>query len=477
MPFAKLPILTKLNRSTSGESNIQSLQDFKNGVLIPDDSGGYISKKRAGIRRFANIGTNERIDGIYWWALRRSLIVVSNGNVYAITDQQGNFRQIPGVKLEIGRNVSFAEAAINGVVHLFMANSGSISYTDGISFVNEITDAEAPTNCNHIAFIDYYLVAINEDGGQFFYSEIGNPLSWSALDFVTAESDFDNSVAMIVRNRNVILFGERTIEYWRNDGTTPFSRRGDIQKSRGTLSPDSVVDTNYGVFFLSNTREVFRMDNIGNYTKVSQPIENILNSIEDVTDVVASNHFYGLQGFYVMKFRSSNRTFAYDYINDYWCEWTHWNNSVQEDYLGSHFSTANEWNLDFVGSDNGFIYTSSFDNPMDLDNHIRWSVLTGHIDHGERSLRKKTRSIDITITGDHTLSEQRQPNLMFRRRRNNDKWSNIFNIEFGSKGDDRLFKKVYMPAHYRSMQYEFFVTDDLDFEIIDISEDYIILGD
>jgi hypothetical protein len=72
-----------------------------------------------------------------------------------------------------------------------------------------------------VAFIDGYFV-LAFDNGEWFVSEIDQGSSIDPLSFARTEAKPDGLVRVSVRNRDVILCGPASTEFWQNTGATDF---------------------------------------------------------------------------------------------------------------------------------------------------------------------------------------------------------------------------------------------------------------
>lgn len=475
MPHAELPFNTKPYQNVDGLSNTIAGERYVNGILVPKDTGGFISKRRPGLLLFKDIGSGSAIDGVYWWAKRGFLVVVSGGTVYKITDTDGTLVSIGGVSLQTGVRVTFAEASYAGVDYLFMCNGTQIAYTNGTAAAAFLSDGDAPTNCTFVAFIDQYLVANDTSNDKFYYSAVGDPFSWSNLDFATAESNFDKSTLILVKNRNIIIFGESSIEFWYNDGTTPFSRRNDIFVNEGTFAAYSAVDTSVGIFFLNNNREVMVLSPTGAVKKVSGPYDKTIQGLSETDDAIGDNYIVGGKGFYVLTFPSAEKTYVYDYVNDYWSEWAYWVSSDFARYLGNNYTYAAGWNLHIVGDYNDDkLYTSSFDYYDDNGTLMKWLRLTGNVDHGNIGRKKMNVRTTFRVKSGHSVTD---PVFMYRRNADKRGWSNQHEIPAQNTGEEYPEPKLYRQGHYNMMQHELSCTDAIDIELVGVVEHYRMLDD
>ena len=476
MPLAEIPFNSKPYQNVSGVSNTLAGERYVNGILVPRDSGGFIGKRRPGLTLFKDIGSSAAIDGVYWWAKRGILIVVSGGNVYKITDDSGTLVSLGGVSLQSGTRVIFAEASYSGVDYIFMCNGSQIAYTNGTAAPAFISDADAPTNCTFVSFIDQYLVANDTSNDKFYYSEVGNPFSWSNLDFATAESNFDKSTLLLIKNRNIIIFGESSIEFWYNDGVTPFSRRNDIFVNEGTFAAYSAVDTSRGIFFLNNNREVMLLSSTGSVQKVSTPFDATIQGLSETDDAFGDDYIVGGKGFYVLTFPTAEKTYVYDYINDYWAEWAYWSGSDFARYLGNSYTYAAEWNLHIVGDYNDDkVYTWSFDSYQDNGTLMKWLRVTGNVDHGAIGQRKMNIRTTFRIKSGHSISGSAMPYYMYRRNADLRGWSNEHLIPAQRIGNAYPEAKLFRQGHYNMMQHELSCTDNIDIEVVQAMEEFEIL--
>jgi len=479
MPVSELPINSKPYQDVSGISNTVAAESYINGIMVPRDKGGYILKRRPGLLEFKEIASSSPIDGMHWWASRSILVVVSGGSIYKITDSSGTLVSLGGVSLSTGTRVTFAEASSSGTDYLFMCNGGQIAYTEGTTAPAFLSDPDAPTNCTHLSFIDQYLVANDTNNDKFYYSAVGDPFSWSNLDFATAESSFDISKALMVKDRNIVIFGESSVEFWYNDGVTPFRRRNDIFINDGTFAAYSAVDTPKGIFFLNNNREIKLITRSGQLveTPISETIASNLQDLTATDNAIADHYVVGGKGFYVITFPTDAKTWVYDYKNDYWAEWAYWESSDFARYRGNNYAYAAGWNKHLVGDYNDDkIYESSFDYYDDDGTLMKWLRRTGFVDHGASLVRKRCDKITFRIKSGHTITGNAMPYYMYRRNNDYRGWSNEHQIPAQKLGFNYPLAKVYRQGIYNIMQHELSCTDAIDVEIVEAQEEYEVLS-
>jgi hypothetical protein len=84
-----------------------------------------------------------------------------------------------------------------------------------------------PFAADTCTFMDGRFIIQKHTLGQFGWSP-PTTARWDALDFATAESDPDNLVRVMADSGILLLFGDRTTEFWGDSGAAdqPFSRIG-----------------------------------------------------------------------------------------------------------------------------------------------------------------------------------------------------------------------------------------------------------
>ena len=225
---------------------------------------GYIDElgntnKRPGLSSYIKLGSFKTVDGGYWWDGTGVALFNSDGSIYKVSDSNGTVANITntGDKIESSGRATFAD---NGS-YFVAANGGKMVYSNGTADTAYITDVDAPTSVTHIAFLDQYLLANNVNTGKFHFCDFSSsPTTWSALDVFTAESLPDDLVALYVNQKNIILMGTESIEFWTNDGVSPFSRITGWTIQRGVMSKHCTVNINGLLYFFDDKRKLTVLD-------------------------------------------------------------------------------------------------------------------------------------------------------------------------------------------------------------------------
>jgi hypothetical protein len=179
-------------------------------------------------------------------------------------------------------------------------------------------------------YLDGYFFADGNSGGgspgTFFMSNFGDGTTWSALNFGTMQSSPGYLVAIDSDHGYLILFGEKSIEFWQNTGSAgfPYAPIKSSTAQIGLAAKDSRVKFDNTTAFLgTDTSGQVRIYELQSYLPVaiSTPdIDNIINSMPLYSDAVALAYRLDGHEFLQMTFPTGNRSFLYDNSTQIWSE-------------------------------------------------------------------------------------------------------------------------------------------------------------
>jgi hypothetical protein len=259
------------------------------------------------------------------------------------------------------------------------------SYTIASAFA-QITDADFPasTTC---AFLNGYFIVQETDSARFYISASYDGSSWDALDFATAESDPDNLVRVFVENGLVVLFGEKTTEFWGDSGAAdfPFARIGASAIEWGLAARWSLAKFDSSLIFLRRNKlgavQVCRM--VGNdAVPVSNPeIDYIFSTYSAVENATGFSFMVSGHPMYQINFPTPNESWVYDGKSNEW-------HRAQYGASGRHRGElqANFLNRPYVTDyENGKLYLLDQDVYTDDGTYIVREFVTRHNKTGDFS--------------------------------------------------------------------------------------------
>jgi hypothetical protein len=152
-----------------------------------------------------------------------------------------------------------------------------------------------------VRFLDNYMVFLEAGSARFFCADLASVTDFDSLDFATAEGAPDDLVGMEVDHRQVILFGEESVEIWENTGNAgfPFERAVNGFVEIGCFNGNTVAKVDNSVVWVANDYSV-RILNGATPVRISQSaVEQFLSTV-DVTGIRAYSYSQDGHFFYVL---------------------------------------------------------------------------------------------------------------------------------------------------------------------------------
>jgi hypothetical protein len=429
-------------------------------------------KKRPGLDEFADLGTGLPVDGLYWWDKQQVVIAVSGGRVWKILDLTGTRIEITGSsELQPSAIVSFAQADNSN--KLVMANGGRMVHTD-LSALTAMADPDAPTLVTHVAELDGYLLANEVGSGRIRFSSFEDFSDWNALDLVTAEAKPDDVLAMGEAFREIITVGRESVEFFYNDGQTPFARVQGSAQPYGIEAVRSLTQAGGSWIWLSHTRRLVTMQG-RQVMEVSTPYDRLIQEFPAVNDAVGYSVSVSGYPLYVLNFPTARTTLCFNVQNQTWHKWGYWDSqrARYERFRGNTYCYARSWNVHLVGDyENGLIYTMDREHYTDNGNPIRTLLRSGHTDHGVR-WTKRSSTFRLHTKRGVGNADCPDPQVMYRRRVNNRaQWGNERWKPLGKSGQHEPYIDWHRNGIFQSCQHEIVHSDPTDFVVMG-AEEYI----
>jgi hypothetical protein len=250
----------------------------------------------------------------------------SKGVVYVAQQNQlykllndGTFSSI-GTLLTTSGRVDFAD---NGTqIMLVDGTYGYIYDTSTLTFA-QITDVDFPASST-VTFFNGRFIVNKNDTGQFFISSLYDGLTWAALDFATAEGDPDNLVRVMADGGILVLFGERTTEFWADSGAVdfPYARIGGSALEWGLVARWSLAKFMDSLIFLRRNRlgsVQVAIQQGSSSTAVSTPeLDYVFSQYTSVADATGFSYMVSGHAFYQINFPTANASWLYDGQSQSW---------------------------------------------------------------------------------------------------------------------------------------------------------------
>lgn len=277
-----------------------------------DGVSNVIVHGASGLDLFADCGVGpvrgmERHNGI--------LYVVAGSELYQVNSVGGVVS-----KGAIAGTCGCVGMASNGTYLCIVTGTGNPGYLYGTSLA-QITDSDFG-GAETVDSIDGYFL-FSDGSGSFFINETPfDGTNYDALDFASAESNPDNIVRVFVDHREVLLFGEETMEAWYNSGNAdfPFERTPGAITEKGLASADAVARIDNTVFWLDHHGVARRLAEGYNAQRISthavEAAFGTLSTAEAIAFVEAGHEFF------VLSF--DNGTWVFDAATGLWHQRQSW---------------------------------------------------------------------------------------------------------------------------------------------------------
>jgi len=215
-------------------------------------------------------------------------------------------------------------------------------FTDGIDLWVEdyvaattvqVTSPDLPTpHQPYPIYLDGYLFLIKTGTGDLYNSNVDDPETWTAGDFITAEISSDYSIRPVKAKNYLIVFGANSVEYFYNAGTatgSPLARNDSPYRAIGLVTGlKTISDTTY---FIGQDAE----QNLAVYSVNSFKIEKVSNEVVDrslqvfnTTQNAKGNVYLGRDGYSISidgknfyAFVTNQTTWLYDIDDKFWYQW------------------------------------------------------------------------------------------------------------------------------------------------------------
>lgn len=286
----------------------------------------------AGLKLFADFGESP-IRG--FWEVAGVIYVVHRNKLYALLNN-GFFGSYIG---SVSNGTQ--EISINTPLGMLLTSEGLVSITDNgnqicivdgtygyifdrstLAFTQITSAGFAPAN--HVEYHNGRFIVNRAATGQWAISGIYNGLTWSALDFATAESSPDNLVRVISDSGILLLMGEKTIEPWGNSGALdfPYTRIGSGAIEWGLAARWSLCKFMDSLIFLRRNRlgqiQVC-IHQSGAAQAMSTPeMDTVFGQYTTFSDAVGITYMYGGHPFYQITFPTVNETWLFDGQSKSW---------------------------------------------------------------------------------------------------------------------------------------------------------------
>lgn len=292
-------------------------QDTINWLPVMAEVGGTLTPKYLktppGLKPYQQIGSGP-IRGVH--DLEGGQFVVSGTVLYRITpDGVGSpIGVIPGT----GR-VQMTHNQFKTGNQLLVENGqggGGYVFTTSTGTFAKITDEGYPGSISS-DYLDSFLLGVEPLGRFWFHSNLSDATDYNTLDRYEAEASPDRIVGLAVSQFEVVVFGERTIEFFYNAGSatgTFQNRRQTI--TRGCASRHSIAKLDNTLFWLGDDGIVYRLNGYSAQPISTGPMHRAFAGLNWSEAIAFTWEDEGFKVYYLTF--PDGQTWGYDVVSGLW---------------------------------------------------------------------------------------------------------------------------------------------------------------
>lgn len=182
--------------------------------------------------------------GVYGSKLIAHTTDIGNLDLGTLTSPTGT-----RVRITRGRNYVAMVDGVNG----WTWDGTTFAQITDLDFPGQ-TGAGAPT---FLVYLDGFFIVNDALTDNFFISGLEDPTTWNALDFDAASVAPDNALAIASQVSLLWIIGDETAQAYYNSGNPdfPYDIVLNATQEVGILAPQSLADSDDGIFYLATTPE------------------------------------------------------------------------------------------------------------------------------------------------------------------------------------------------------------------------------
>jgi len=387
----------------------------------------------AGLELFATVGLGA-IRGSYSAGNGRAF-VVSGSILYEIFSDGTSTNR--GSLLGSSGIVTLAE---NGVQLGICDGQKAYMFTYATNTFAVVTDPDFPASVGGIAYIDSYFMVNENNTGRWYISALLDGTSWDALDFATAESSPDKLNRAFNFLGYVGLFGDKTLELWRNTGDSlfPFAK---VSSSTpiGCEAPYTILSVDTSVYWVGANEQgsgiVYQAQGFTPKRISTEPIEKILQAVAVPAELRSWTYQEQGHTFYAITGSDLETTLVFDLNTQVWHERA-WLNpqGAFEQHRGSCVMRA--FNKTIVGDrETGEVYEMSLDYFTDNEDYIKRVRVFTHLLDERKDIRYNRLTIGVETGVGLQSGQGSEPLINLRVSKDGARtWSDYYSKSIGAVG-------------------------------------------
>lgn len=268
-----------------------------------------------------------------WRVVANTLYVVAGIYLYKVL-QNLSYTIVGNFDTNSIANVGISD---NGIQVIIVDGIAGYVYTIATNTMAKIIDANFPNGTFSVTFMDGRLIVAEPATvsvpvpRKYFVSEYFDAMTWTNFQSLPTYATKDNTsgaiLAVSAMNGVLALFGQQSIEFWQNVGSSPlpFQRVSGATRNIGLAAIYSIafiddMQVFLGQNFYGGYPEVYVLKGF-NLNRVStDDIDHIIGNLSVTHDAIAFSYVADGHQMYQITFPSANKSMLYDITSDLWSD-------------------------------------------------------------------------------------------------------------------------------------------------------------
>jgi len=307
--------------------------------------------------------------------------------------------------------------ATNGTQIMLVDGLDGWIYTISSNAFAEITDGDFPANPETVTYQNTYFIVSIAGSQRFYISAANDGTAWDALDFASAEYDPDDIERVYADSAELVLFGERSTEFWADSGATdfPYTRMQGTQNEWGLAAKWSLAEYDNSLAYLAKNEmgQVLPM-RLNGYQPQRMgddlEFEHIINNYSAVSDASGFAYMLGGHPMYQLNFPAQGASWLFDGATNLWTELK--SQGIDRHRAETHVDYLNQT---IVGDySNGRIYKIKGDVYTDNGERIERELVTKHFFDTDQRLTVDSIELLMNSGSGVTTGQGSDPQVMLQ---------------------------------------------------------------
>lgn len=346
----------------------------------------------------------------------------SGANTIIVTNGGALVKYLKVTGSGVGTNAQII-GIVGNTLTVSVVNSGAVSGT--LTFTDQGTGFSASTTLTNIPAGPYVPGCVYLDGYVFlgiaatnriYNSNLGDPINWNSLNYVTFQQTNDTLVAISKHINYLVVFGQKSTQFFydaANATGSPLALADSYTSEVGCASGQSIVSTSNTVLWISTSsaygRSVSMMEGVVAKRISTDHIDRHLLA-SDLVNVKAFVHTVNGHTLYVLTLTDIGQTLVYDLTENEWYSWTQYGTqtgaevspgTVSEYYIRAGFYAVLNGVHYCLDSYNSNLYQFSSTTYQDNGQPIHCRTVTDLADNGttKRKFYGRLEVVGDKVTG------------------------------------------------------------------------------